>query len=146
MLKFTPSSFPYKNNINIGSVQVDDLNHIKTAGIPQFVLIETGAILKNQEKIINFASFETPLKLNSLWLDVSRESNESIVFSVHHLLNSTPTRVLSFELNPDKIPFNFPYVAIFPFNQLTIKAIQDIHNCFIFCEPAIALHHLQPSR
>ena len=141
VLKIQASSLPYKGDINVSSLLLDDKKELRTKALSQYVMIETQAIGAKEDYTISLSRYETVLRPLSLWVSSQSERHENIRLTLENVENDVRKKVFSMHLNRVEIPYIFPDVILLPSNELTIKPTYDIDNCFIFLEPAYLLDH-----
>ena len=131
----------YADNIPFRCYVDENNEHIKPKDIPEYYLIQTGAIQENVTVNIPLNRYESPLKVESIFVSVSSERNEKLNIEVVNNSTEIPQTVFIDYLDRSELPYQFPPIILFPFNSIKIRPGEDIFNCLILLRPAIVLDH-----
>jgi hypothetical protein len=135
MLDYTPKPIKYNNQINIRGFQKDGAEYVTSRSIPEVIMLQTGSMAANTSKVFNFSRYDTPIKINSIYVASNDETKTEIDFTVR----IQTTIVFNFNLSANEIPFAFPYLVLFPFNTVTVKPKFSIVDSYTYCEPCHVL-------
>ncbi len=141
MLQLIKTLVRYVDNTQFRCYQNESQEFIKPSPIPEYILIETGAINRNNTKIISLDKYEAPLKPESIFVSVQSESLEKLKIEIWNNLKNPSEKVFTDDFDRKELPFSFPPTVVFPFNSIHIKPVYDIFNCFVLLKPCVILDH-----
>jgi hypothetical protein len=135
MLNYQPSSIKYNNEVKIRAFRKDNADYVTTRSLGETIMLQTGAMNANTLKIFNFSRYETPIKINSIYVSSSDADKTQINF----IVKIESQIIFDFTLASQVIPYAFPYLVLFPFNTVTVKPKFNITDCYIYAEPNYVL-------
>lgn len=139
--KFQAASVPYGNGNRIKTYQENGGNHVTVAPLVEYILLETGEMIANQNYTFDFSIYESPIRPLSLYLATESTAKETIKLDINNIQTETVQNVFYFDLNRHDIPYEFPPILLFPFSQIVLKPRFYVFNCYILCVPAGLIAH-----
>lgn len=141
MLQLIKKLVRYVDNTEFRCYQNELEEYIKPKPIPEYILIQTGAISQGENKIVSLSRYEAPLKPESIFVSVQTERAEKLHIEIWNNLQSPSQKVFIDDLSRHEIPYIFPPTVIFPFNDIHLRPAYDVFNCIILLSPCAILDH-----
>ena len=141
MLNYLKKLVNYANNIPFRCYVNEENEHIKPQDIPEYILIQTGEISRNNTVTIFLDRYGTPLEPKSIYVSGQSERDEKIDVEIWNTTPQPEQKVFVTNLDPKDLPFIFPPIVLFPFNYIKLKPRTDVVNCLLLFKPAIVIDH-----
>ena len=141
MLNIVKKLVDYANNIPFRCYADENNEYLKPQDLPEYVLIQTGAIKRNNTVRISLNRYGTPLEPKSIYVSVQSESQEKLELEIWNNSIQPEAQVFVTSLDPKELPFIFPPIVLFPNNYINLKPRNDVVNCLLLFKPAIVIDH-----